>query len=154
MITVSRKEAKEWIKNGELPQDMVKDGITVVMSRKHAEKWLTKLEDGTQKQAKETLYNSSSGGFCCLGLEQACNWGGKVEAEAGESGALLPLGYPSMEYLRSTGKMYFNSVGQCATAPYLDKGKAGYRSAAALNDEGVTFKTIAKRLRKRLAVYD
>lgn len=47
MITVKRQDALKWIKDRKLP-DHLAGKIGVVMSRRHAKKWLAKLEDGTQ----------------------------------------------------------------------------------------------------------
>lgn len=147
MLRIKREEALKYVKEGRLPNDLVEKGISVIMSRRHANKWLSKLEDGTQRQAKCTLYDKDTKGFCCLGLEQACNWGGKVETDPNLG---RPRGLPTYEYLRSTGKMYFDEFGLKWRMPYMGDGK----HAADHNDSGMSFKNIAKRLRDRIAIYD
>ncbi len=144
MIVISRRKAKEIFKRGELSTDLLDKEISIIMKREDAERWLAALRSGKYKQAQNMLYNEKTGGFCCLGLEQYCNWGGYVEAN--DSGIIN--GLPSQEYLLNTGKMYYTDFGVETINPDL-----GESDAAHMNDNGVKFRTLADRIEKRLAVY-
>lgn len=153
MITISRNEAQKWFRAGRVPAKY-KDTISVIMRREDAERWLKKLEDGTQKQTEGILYDNS-GGFCCLGLEQSCNWGGKVEADVylDDCGTkqLRPTDMPTVAYLKETGKRYVNRFNGFDNDPYIWSERTHISD---MNDTGWPFKDIAKALRKHMAVYD
>lgn len=51
------------------------------LPKKIKRKWLKALRSGEYKQARSTLYNPDTAGFCCLGVLQHCTSGGKVEVE-------------------------------------------------------------------------
>lgn len=153
MITISRNAAQKWFRAGRVPAKY-KDTISVIMRREDAERWLKKLEDGTQKQTEGILYDNS-GGFCCLGLEQSCNWGGKVEADVylDDCGTkqLQPTDMPTVAYLKETGKRYVNCFNKFDNDPYIWSERM---HISGMNDSGWPFKDIAKALRKHMAVYD
>lgn len=152
MITIPRKTALRAIKNGRLPKYLVAKGITVVMEYQDGNNWLDALrgEYGAVNQAAGVLFNRQTKGFCCLGVEQSVNWGGKVEANAdGE-----PQSMPSFEYLEQTGKMYFDHRGQRCLAPTLVRGADGVTvDAASANDNGWSFVAIADALECLIATY-
>lgn len=159
MITISRSYAKRLLKRSSLPLSLVNKGITIIMQKDDAERWLFHLESGKQKQIQNRLYDTHTKGFCCLGLEQSCNWGGKVETVDDGFGNIYVKEVPSFEYMDQTGKMYYDCHGLWAYAPELiaDKGDyAGdYVAASALNDNGgYSFADIAKYIRNHIAVYE
>lgn len=51
------------------------------MPAKLKTKWLKALRSGTYKQAKGTLYNPKTAGFCCLGVLQHVEEKGSVEVD-------------------------------------------------------------------------
>lgn len=144
MIVISRRKAKEIFKTGELSTDLLDKRISIIMKREDAERWLTALRSGKYKQTRHKLHDEKTGGFCCLGLEQYCNWGGYVETDS--SGTIN--GLPSQEYLLDTGKMYYNAFGEEDNAPDL-----GGRAASFMNDDDVSFRALAGYIEKHLAVY-
>lgn len=52
------------------------------MPAKLKTKWLKALRSGTYKQAKGTLYNPKTAGFCCLGVLQHVEEKGCVEVDS------------------------------------------------------------------------
>lgn len=150
MITISRERAMEIFRAGRLPKDLIDKGISVIMPKNDAHKWFYHLESGRQKQADGVLYDPKDRSFCCLGLEQSCNWGGKVESRKHDD-KVVPAYMPSLEYLKETAKMYYSLDG-CETLDPALRGR-GEETASTMNDNGNSFKEIAKVLRKCTAVY-
>lgn len=148
MIEISKSTALAAIETGRLPPELVGLGITIVMKRTDARRWLAALRDGKQRQAKGVLYERFKG-HCCLGLEQAANWGGRCEVSQGDGFAMLPSEY----YLQQTGKMYFHENGFQARSPFFKLKDGSWQSADMLNDEGKSFAQIADLIEQHIAVY-
>lgn len=51
------------------------------MPKNLLKRWLKALRSGEYKQASGTLYNTKTGGFCCLGVLQHVASGGKCEVD-------------------------------------------------------------------------
>lgn len=147
MIIISKQTAMRAINSGRLSKKLIKQQITIVMQQDDAKRWLAVLRDGKQKQAKGTLYDPTQQAFCCLGLEQACNFGGNVQVS--ENGFFF-LSLPTTAYLHSTGKGYFNA-GERACAPSVFHKR--WKPASVFNDSGYSFAQIADLLEKHMAVY-
>ena len=161
MIQISKSTAQNAIRCGRLPKALVKQGITIVMKRADSYRWLAALRDGKQQQGTGALYTPDEG-HCCLGLEQAANWGGQCELETDSFGNLqknlsygsVPFAaFPSFKYLRSTGKMYFTHRGLKSQSPDLWCEDV-CQSAELWNDnEDLSFAELADLIEKHLAVY-
>jgi hypothetical protein len=104
------------------------------------EKWLEALESGEYKQGDGILAKKQGNAteFCCLGV--ACVVDGRSEKRLYKL-ATLPE--------TMTKKLGINYVGSFEN-PTLYRGKY-YYSLAQANDLGVSFKAIAKIIRKNLA---
>jgi hypothetical protein len=71
------------------------------MPAKIKAKWLKALRSGEYKQAKGTMYNPKTCGFCCLGVLEHVVSGGKVEDDPeSESGFRCE---PSMSWYKDNG---------------------------------------------------
>lgn len=100
-------------------------------------KWLKALRSGKYKQAKETLYDSETCGFCCLGvLEHVC-MNGKVEDRD----------LPSLQFYEHIGAWVrispFAAVKDAISDADIDE-------LADMNDRGVPFKDIADHIDYRI----
>lgn len=150
MITISKQTAMRAINSKRLPSTFV-GRVTVIMQKDDAERWLAALRDGKQRQATRQLYDPETKGFCCLGLEQSCNWGGKVEtirANSPHFGAM-----PTIKYLQLTKKMYFTGEGKSALAPEVKKADGQWQGVSVLNDSHLSFAKIADLLEPHMTVY-
>lgn len=148
MITISKKIALSAIKSGKLPKNLVDQKITIVMRKRDAKRWLAALRDGKQKQTEGKLYSPREKAFCCLGLEQSCNWGGQVQTDGADF-----MGLPTLSYLRLTGKGYFNAVGEMDLTPSIKNRQDFWSTASGANDNGHCFVELADLLEKHMAVY-
>lgn len=105
------------------------------------ELWIKALESGEYKQGKGYL-QQSNGKFCCLGV--ACDLANKTGVRKVEivvdDNTCLPL--KMQNFLGISGIGDFSK-----TVVY--KGN-GWESLAGLNDDGMTFKQIAKVIRRKL----
>lgn len=72
----------------------------IKMPAKLLKKWLKALRSGTYIQARETLYDPSTGGFCCLGVLQHVQSGGSCEVNKYGDGF---RGDPSDEWCQEAG---------------------------------------------------
>jgi hypothetical protein len=123
----------------------------IVMPKEHLSAWLAALRSGEYKQAKGCMFDTSTDGYCCLGvLEHVVS--GEVETNItdGEDKKL-----PSFEWLERNGIQFFRPT-------YVDNGKGwalttnplllcdGTRewSASVLNDSGKPFTEIADFIEK------
>lgn len=178
MIEITEQDYKNILKKNKLPKKLLNQGITIVMPKAEAAKWLRNLRSGRYKQAEGSLYCTQSGGYCCLGLQQkgAVNQIEYVTAPYGSGKESTPLlkptkwldkenffddktygevrGFPSLGYLRSRGIFYSGFDGRRKENPSIPSvDDVDISSAADLNDNGYTFKEIATLLEKHMAVY-
>lgn len=104
------------------------------------EKWLRDLESGRWPQAKQRL--ATSKGYCCLG--RAC----EVALKSGvELTTKYHEGSDKWEYggcLTDLPEAVMDWLGVGSSLPSLTNGE----QLDELNDDGVTFKQIARRIRK------
>ena len=156
MIKISRAIALKILRDRMLPRRLV-GKVTIVMKESEALAWLAALRDGKQKQARGVLYRSSDAasehypvGFCCLGLEQAVNFGGKCEVDI--HGRFRDI--PSYDYLKLTNKAYFSMAGLYSRSPavYAELQECSI-GITQLNDGGTSFSKIADLLENHMAVY-
>ncbi len=150
MITISKQTAMRAINSKRLPSTFV-GRVTAIMQKDDAERWLAALHDGKQRQATGQLYDPETKGFCCLGLEQSCNWGGKVELSCANS--RYSAATPTIKYLQLTKKMYFTGEGEFAVAPEVKTTDDQWDCVSVLNDLHLSFAKIADLLEPHMAVY-
>lgn len=117
------------------------------MKKKIMEKWVAALESGEYKQTKgqlrKKLEKKSAYGFCCLGV--LCNLHAQAHPKiaAKETDPESYLGgdaFPPIEVLEWAGLQTEN--GQINHKDWQSN------SLTVLNDDGKTFKTIAKTIRE------
>lgn len=150
MITISKQTAMRAINSKRLPSTFV-GRVTVIMQKDDAERWLAALRDGKQRQARGQLYDPETKGFCCLGLEQSCNWGGKVETIRANSPHFEAM--PTIKYLQLTKKTYFTREGESTDDPEVKKADGQWQGVSVLNDLPLSFAKIADLLEPHMAVY-
>lgn len=150
MITISKQTAMRAINSETLPSTFV-GRVTIIMQKDDAERWLAALRDGKQRQAIGQLYDPETKGFCCLGLEQSCNWGGKVQRSCANSRHFDDM--PTIKYLQLTKKMYFTGEGESASAPEVKTADDQWDCVSVLNDRRMSFAKIADLLEPHMAVY-
>ena len=109
-------------------------GKTVVMKQADFDRWIEALRSGEYKQAQKRLSNDTATAFCCLGVEQV------VRMDHVETVDGLPQAVPSLEYLNANDVIYLYATAE-TTNPSL-----ATRSAASMNDNGVSFNEIADAL--------
>lgn len=115
---------------------------TIEMTKKQFNAWIKHLTSGKIKQTQNGCLIDSDGAMCCLGvLEYACE--GKVEA----------LGFPSDAFLKRNNIKFKDEIGDYTkdddhngNSPYLTGGYANELN----DDEGLSFKQIAQRLKARV----
>lgn len=117
------------------------------MNEQRAMEWADALESGEYPQAQGGL--RSKRGFCCLGV--ACNMHAQTHPEIAEQqdSHLYYMGqssFPPLEVCDWMG-MYSRKGGRKDLAAVLINGNR-YLNLADANDEGVTFKDIAKYIRE------
>lgn len=106
---------------------------TVVMPKKIAKAWLAALRSGKYKQGQNRLHDKRSGGMCCLGvLEHVCE--GMVERG----------GLPTQKFYKR------NNIKPLSQVYKTDILLAKHAPASRYNDEGHSFKQIAKMLEPRI----
>lgn len=130
---------------------MCKRKITIRMPKKILNKWLKALRSGEYTQAKGTLHDPETGGFCCLGVLQHCVDGG-VEYHKHKSFCM-----PSRAWLEDAGIIFQDEVTaninnvpmedmvSTCLSPYLPSLQ---RMADTANDNGKSFKKIADAIEK------
>jgi hypothetical protein len=111
---------------------------TIHMTKKLFNKWIANLTSGKIKQGTEELINADTGAMCCLGVME---YSAEGTTEFGDAGDNLP----SMEWLKDHNVKFFTENGDENMAPYLTGGEAHE-----LNDNGMSFKQIAQRLKSRV----
>lgn len=100
---------------------------TIKMPKETLDKWLAALRSGEYKQTREKLYDSETGGFCCLGVLQHV-LEGRVTPDEERNHEL-----PSIKWLEKHGIEFSNIFNSEPTAqPYLP---AINLQAAEANDE-------------------
>lgn len=88
-----------------------KVGATLAMDKKLRSKWLKALRSGKFKQAKKTLYDKETGGYCCLGV--LCSINGSKETLNSDNKGLGMYG----------GSCGINEDQRCHLANMNDNGK-------------------------------
>ena len=119
--------------------------IKIPLPEKFRSTWLAALRSGKYKQARGTLYNPQTKGFCCLGVAEHCALDGNVETfTVARSKNPAFKGLPTSVFWESVG---VDSVAQ-AFAQFQ-------RRLVAMNDgnsydnlKPQTFKTIANYIEK------
>jgi len=114
---------------------------TIRMPKKLLAKWLKALRSGGYTQAKGTMYDTETMGFCCLGVLQHTTCGGYVEFDPEWN---TYEGYPTRDWKTKRGVEFRNefgsSLGGSCLTPWLP---ALSINAADANDSGKTFAEIA-----------
>ena len=122
------------------------------MKKADWEKWDAALRSGEYKQAKHTMYDPKTNGYCCLGVLQHCLSG---EVEESEGGKFTYKQVPSTYWCDSLGiKMFTYQPGyhpgatqktfDTSTNPMTNTGK----SVAEMNDSGKSFVEIADAIKE------
>jgi hypothetical protein len=143
MKHISLEEATHIMYVNHLPPALVEEGYSILMPRDKAINWLKELRSGKYYQGHTFLHANTatktvdfSDEFCCLGLEQAVNYG-TVEYEADDQldaiGVHMARALPSIEYLNEKGYRFFDESGSIIDNPYV---KALKSTVAELNDAG------------------
>ena len=109
---------------------------TIRMPKKLLAKWLKALRSGEYKQAKDTMYEPETCGFCCLGVLQHVASRGYVEV--GDDGEYE--GAPSLDWLSKKGIHFSDGSATPCCIPYLP---TLCTTAALANDSGKSFPIIA-----------
>lgn len=113
---------------------------TIFMPKRLLKKWLkalrTPISKGGYRQAKETLHDPETGGFCCLGVLQHVATGGEVQVD--KKGDFMTL--PTKQWLLANDINFINWSG--SGAKYPDLPLLG-QCAPDANDGGVSFRKIA-----------
>ncbi|WAX21893.1 hypothetical protein [Stenotrophomonas phage RAS14] len=131
MKTVTKTEAQNMLDAGRISSSYFKKKYTILMPKEAAQNWLDALRSGEYIQSAMVLHNPTTGGFCCLGVEQYCNNDGYVEnnykSDKDKNGNFL--GYPTIGYQQERGYLFVDAD-NCKTGnPALRKGRT-----ANLND--------------------
>lgn len=150
---------------------------TIRMKKRDADLWLAALRSGRYKQARATLFDSTTGGYCCLGVMEKClldrvdqhtAYGHSEAAVLPKASTLDELGIS----FKDAGQPRFDDRPWPVAAPefgnaahvMLDEDfmskeygrmfKAGeWISVAALNDGGYDFNKIADLLERHIETY-
>lgn len=113
----------------------------IKMKKQDAEKWLQALRSGKYAQGDGLLYDHLLNTYCCLGV--LCHViDGKVELERN---------LPTYEWLKKNGIQFFGFHKQECQNPFLEIGE---KSAANMNDFGISFQDIANYLEEEIETYD
>lgn len=124
---VSKAAALRTIKDGSRDR-LIPDNIHIIMPESAAKKWLRDLRSGTFIQSQGTLHCPSTGGFCCLGVQQYGALNGLVEVDNNDEYETLP----TMKYLEAQGIAFLNKHGFGESSPWVPKEEA---DIAELNDD-------------------
>lgn len=120
---------------------------TIRMPKKLLAKWLNALRGGTYAQARETLYDPDTCGFCCLGVLQHVASRGYIEVDSAGNYEVLP----SVQWLHDKGIQFLGVAGEATRRgefPFLDG-----ISATGLNDSGMTFTELADLIERNTEAY-
>lgn len=142
---ISETTAKGYGRKGRLPKKYQRSK-SIVMPYLQARAWLKALVSGEYVQTSGTLFSPSTGGFCCLGVEQFVNDDGQCSYNPKNREFAA---FPEFEDINRRGVYYFNG-GRKTQDPYL--ASAG-RQASTLNDVRVPFEDIAGHIFKSMLVY-
>ena len=93
-------------------------------------KWLKELKSGKYKQFKGELYSAKTGGYCCLGVANACLKLNETDA------VCLETQYKSLG-LNGTD-------GEIIDGYSFPRGENRYTQLSEMNDKGVNFLKIAQ----------
>ena len=122
-------------------------GFTVKMPKELLDKFLATLRSGKVKQGESSLFDGQ--GYCCLGVLQAVQSGGKCEVSE-YTGKFL--GLPSEEWCKKSGISW--TGGSDGFDPVISAGKHGEITASEANDGlAWSFKKIADAFEKVTATY-
>ena len=113
---VSKAAALRTIKDGKRDR-LIPDNIHIIMSESAAKKWLRDLRSGTFIQDEGSLHCPSTGGFCCLGVQQYGALKGQVEVDDHDNYETLP----TVEYLTGQGIAFLNQIGFTSNNPWVPK---------------------------------
>ena len=136
-------------------QILVDNGQLSTMPKKIKDKWLAALRSGDYEQTTDTLCRTSETsnevhpdhpGFCCLGVLEHCLTGG-VETMPDNNDEFRTV--PSDKFLFNRHIKFVDEYGNLSTVPILVY-KGAWRSAAELNDVGMSFKQIANLIDKQI----
>jgi hypothetical protein len=115
-------------------------------------KWVAALRSGQYKQAKGTLYDASTDGYCCLGVLQHCLTG-EVERRPDDYSSSKLIGdLPSNEWVEKHNIQFF-AKGKLVSKPVFKINNA-YISASELNDSlGYSFDRIADIVEEQVETF-
>lgn len=124
---------------------------TVRMPKELLENFLHQLRSGKVKQGQDYLFNDKTGGYCCLGVLQACATGGKIELASGvERRHNTYASLPSKKWLAENGITFRDDGVDETNDPWLPSLN---KLASEANDYGVSFEQIAEAFERHTETY-